>query len=64
MSWKDSAKAIGFILLIGFVFDVINYYQHRFLYVSPLIPEEVMMQSAKPYLVATVSSIVHENSTT
>lgn len=58
LNWKDSAKVIGFILVASIVSDAITYYQYRYSPLTAIIPESVMIQAAKPYLVGTIASII------
>ena len=58
INWKVLALVIGVILLLSIITNATNYYHYRHLNLSPIIPEWVMIQSAKPYLVATIASIV------
>src|SRR5437868_10345602 len=57
LSWKNSAKVIGFILTASAVVFALKYYQHRH-FSNPMIPFGVLIQAAKPYLTATIVSII------
>lgn len=55
INWRDVARIVGFILLFGMVANALEYWgQKYFYYASPLIPDWVMSQAAKPYLVGTI----------
>jgi hypothetical protein len=56
INWKDVAKVIGLILLASIIGNALKYFEYRHSNLSELIPEWVMIQAAKPYLVATIAS--------
>ena len=55
---KDPAQAMGLILLVNTIFYTGKYYQYRYMSISPLIPEEVMIQMSRPYLVGAIVAII------
>jgi len=57
-TWKSAAKVVGLILLVSIIGNALKYYEYRHLNLSELIPEWVFIQAAKPYLVATIASLV------
>ena len=58
INWKVLALVIGVVLLLSVITNALNYYETRHLNLSPIIPEWVMIQAAKPYLVGTIVSII------
>lgn len=52
--WKEVAMVLGLLLLCTCFSNFLSYYQKRYLFTSPLIPEWVLIMIAKPYLISGV----------
>jgi hypothetical protein len=58
INWKILALVIGVLLVLNIIPNALSYYHFRYLSRSPMIPQGVMIQASKPYLVSTIASII------
>jgi hypothetical protein len=56
IDWKVWAKIVGILLLFSIFGNSFKYYEYRYTLPASFIPEEVMIQISRPYLVAIITS--------
>ena len=58
IDWKVFAKIVGILLVLSIFSNAVKYYEYRYFNLTAFIPEWVMIQAARPYLVGMIASTI------